>query len=84
MNDVEGAQKMGMKGILVQTGMARTPLQNVYHNFLPPSTLCVVWCECAGKYRDGDEERIHPAPWRVCQNFSHAVELILANVKDYS
>lgn len=25
VNDVEGAQKMGMRGILVQTGMARTP-----------------------------------------------------------
>jgi HAD superfamily hydrolase (TIGR01458 family) len=54
VNDVGGAQEMGMGGILVQTG----------------------------KYREGDEERIQPAPWRVCKTFSHAVDHILASLMD--
>ena len=35
-----------------------------------------------GKYRDGDERSIDPAPWSVCDTFAVAVELIVASLKD--
>lgn len=47
--DVDGAQKIGMKGILVKTG----------------------------KYRHGDEAKIHPPPSSVVSDFASAVDHIL-------
>ncbi|XP_059159275.1 haloacid dehalogenase-like hydrolase domain-containing protein 2 isoform X2 [Physella acuta] len=47
-DDIQGAQTVGMVGILVKTG----------------------------KYRAGDESKINPAPYRVADNFSQAVDYI--------
>uniref|UniRef100_A0A915HWW9 Uncharacterized protein n=1 Tax=Romanomermis culicivorax TaxID=13658 RepID=A0A915HWW9_ROMCU len=47
-DDIEGAQLLGIKGLLVKTG----------------------------KYREGDETRIYPKPWRLVENFAHAVEIL--------
>ena len=33
-----------------------------------------------GKYREGDERSIEPAPWTVCDSFAQAVELIVASL----
>lgn len=30
-----------------------------------------------GKYREGDEDKIHPSPYRTVDNFASAVEDIL-------
>lgn len=48
-DDVAGAEAIGIRGVLVQTG----------------------------KYRDGDENTITPAPTKVCNSFVQAVECIL-------
>ncbi len=33
-----------------------------------------------GKYREGDEATIHPAPSALCENFAEAVEQILSSI----
>ena len=35
----------------------------------------------AGKYREGDESTIDPAPSAVCTNFASAVELITSSLR---
>lgn len=71
MNDVGGAQAMGIQGILVKTG---TWLLYNHHSSLFLYILFLV----TGKYQDGDETLINPAPMAVCDNFAQAVELILS------
>ncbi|XP_046746324.1 haloacid dehalogenase-like hydrolase domain-containing protein 2 [Diprion similis] len=48
-DDVAGAQAVGIRGILVQTG----------------------------KYREEDENKISPAPYKVCSSFVEAVEAVI-------
>ncbi|XP_050412240.1 haloacid dehalogenase-like hydrolase domain-containing protein 2 [Patella vulgata] len=38
----------------------------------------------SGKYRPGDENKIEPPPYNVVNNFSEAVEIILAELKEAS
>ncbi|XP_026543487.1 haloacid dehalogenase-like hydrolase domain-containing protein 2 [Notechis scutatus] len=33
-----------------------------------------------GKYRDADEDKIHPPPYLICESFPHAVEHILQHL----
>ena len=87
VNDVDGAQKVGMRGILVKTGIysniAICSVESVVYRSQRYLLCCVYIIALftqnyyAGKYREGDEIRIQPAPWRVCETFSHAVDLIL-------
>ena len=70
VNDIHGAQVLGMKGVLVKTGIS---------SFTFFSHLIV--CTLAGKYRDGDERTIDPPPHVVCENFAEAVEHILSSTK---
>ncbi len=75
LNDIKGAQDVGMRGILVKTGQS-----------LAEYIVMNCTCDCvysslsaAGKYRYGDENTIHPPPALVCDNFASAVECILNN-----
>ncbi|XP_063216637.1 haloacid dehalogenase-like hydrolase domain-containing protein 2 [Bacillus rossius redtenbacheri] len=52
-DDVDGAQRVGIRGILVKTG----------------------------KYREGDEAKISPAPSQVCADFAQAVAVLLEELQ---
>ena len=72
MNDVGGAQAMGIQGILVKTGIKLSIIIIIVKH------SCNLTSVFTGKYRDGDEALINPAPTAVCDNFAQAVELILS------
>ena len=71
MNDIDGARKVEMKGILVKTGK---------QYFVYGYSWTAMYS--TGKYREGDERKIHPPPWTVCDSFAQAVDLIVASLKD--
>ena len=74
MNDVGGAQAMGIQGILVKTGIKLSIIIII----IIVKHSCNLTSVFTGKYRDGDEALINPAPTAVCDNFAQAVELILS------